>query len=86
MGDGVEVVGGWRGRRYGCLSVLQTCKGGVVVLSLPECMRMKKACKHQFTGLVVIAKTDCVSLGRFQPVYSPSRGAREGGASPSEIE
>ena len=45
----------------------------------------KKPCKHQFTGLGVVARSLCVRLGRFQPVYSPRRGAR-GGASPSDIE
>ena len=41
--DGVEVLGGWCGSRYGCLGVSQMIgAGGVVVVSSPECMRMKK--------------------------------------------
>jgi hypothetical protein len=43
VGDGVEVVGGWRGRRYGRLGVLQTCKGGVVVVLLPELHENEKS-------------------------------------------
>jgi hypothetical protein len=47
---------------------------------------MKKARKQQFTGLTVVAKTQYVNLGGFQLVYSPSRGTRGGGVSPSDIE
>ena len=63
------------------------CGGRCSGCLLPEYMRsMKKPCKCQFTGPVVIPKSSCVCLGCFQPVCSPSKGTRRGGVSHHEIE
>jgi hypothetical protein len=46
----------------------------------------KKPRKHRFTEFVFVPKAYIASVGRFQPGYNPSRGARVGGVSAGEIE
>ena len=86
VGDDVEVPGGWHGRWFGCLNVSWMWRTVQWVFVARVHESMKKPRKCQFTGPVVIPKSSCVCLGCFQPVCSPSKGARRGGASHHEIE
>ena len=83
---GVGLVGGYRGCQFGRLVVSWMCggsEGGVVDVVARDTKEHKKS---PIYGLVVTPISSCFSLDGFQPVHSPSRVARQGGACGREIE